>query len=487
MTRSRSKHLFDIDPEIDRTYHRLQRGQSSVHHSSSDRSHSREHCRLDLSNDSYFSDSEFGTSISDTLSTHSDTMAHNNHERTLKELAAPDVTYQPLGIQYLDIDVPFELKSGLIHLLPKFNGSAGEDPHKHLKEFHIVCSTMRPQGVPEDHIKLKAFPFSLDGAAKDWLYYLQPGSVTCWIDMKRMFLQKFFPASRAATIRTEISGIRQISQESLYEYWERFKKLCATCPHHQISDQLLIQYIYEGLAPMERSMLDAASGGALMDKTPSSARALIDNMVENSQQFSIRAMTPMREVHNVHQTNHMPAENRLESRIKELTTFVRQLAVAQQVAPQRPRDCQICSSIEHASDCCPLLQEGNQQASVQGVFSGRQDQYRASNFQQQQMRQQHPYRFQYQSHNPAFNDHPNMRYGASEQQQGTGQASGAYRPPPMRQQQQNFEPSLEDLVKQMAKNNLQFQQNVNASIQDLQTQIGQLATTVNQFKSQGSG
>ncbi|XP_027337195.1 uncharacterized protein LOC113850871 [Abrus precatorius] len=39
----------------------------------------------------------------------------------------------------------------------------------------------------------------------------------------------------------------------------------------------------------------------------------------------------------------------------------------------------------------------------------------------------------------------------------------------------------------MAKSNLQFQQNVNAFIQDLQTQIGQLATTVNQFKSQGSG
>ncbi|RDY01477.1 hypothetical protein CR513_15178, partial [Mucuna pruriens] len=28
-------------------------------------------------------------------------------------------------------------------------------------------------GIPEDYIKMKAFPFSLDGAAKDWLY-LQP-------------------------------------------------------------------------------------------------------------------------------------------------------------------------------------------------------------------------------------------------------------------------------------------------------------------------
>ncbi|RDX92503.1 hypothetical protein CR513_25358, partial [Mucuna pruriens] len=53
----------------------------------------------------------------------------------------------------------YELKSGLIHLLPKFHGLAGEDPHKHLKEFHV--------GIPEDYIKMKAFPFSLDGVAKD--------------------------------------------------------------------------------------------------------------------------------------------------------------------------------------------------------------------------------------------------------------------------------------------------------------------------------
>ena len=140
-----------------------------------------------------------------------------------------------------------ELKSGLIHLLPKFHGLVGEDSHKHLKEFHVVCSTMKPHGVDEDHIKLRAFPFLLDGSTKDWLYYLHPGSITCWQDMKRLFLEKFFPTSRAAAIRKEICGIRQISGETLHEYWERFKKLCSSCPHYQICDQLLIQYFYEGL------------------------------------------------------------------------------------------------------------------------------------------------------------------------------------------------------------------------------------------------
>ncbi|RDX95922.1 hypothetical protein CR513_21492, partial [Mucuna pruriens] len=51
--------------------------------------------------------------------------------------------------------------------------SSGEYLHKHLKEFHVVCSTMRPHGIPEDYIKMKAFSFSLHGFAKDWLY-LQP-------------------------------------------------------------------------------------------------------------------------------------------------------------------------------------------------------------------------------------------------------------------------------------------------------------------------
>ena len=138
--------------------------------------------------------------------------------KTLKEVANPNVNQQPLCIEFPNIDVAFELKSGLIHLLPTFQGLAGEDPYKYLKEFHIFCSTMKPQGVIEEHIKLRAFPFSLANKAKDWLYYLPSGSIRTWIDLKRKFLEKFFPPSRAGTIQKEISGILQNNAETLYEY-----------------------------------------------------------------------------------------------------------------------------------------------------------------------------------------------------------------------------------------------------------------------------
>ena len=149
---------------------------------------------------------------------------------------------------------------------------------------------MRPHDIHKDYVKMKAFPFSLDGVAKDWLYP-QPNPINTWIDMKRRFLEKFFPASRTTSIQKEICGIRQQPGETLYEYWGRFKKLCATYLHHQISELLLIQYFYEGLMLMDRIMIDAASGGTLMDKTPIVARKLISNMATNYQQFGTRVAT----------------------------------------------------------------------------------------------------------------------------------------------------------------------------------------------------
>ena len=202
---------MQYDPKIERTLRKLRRRV---------RKSSEEH---DLALDSLFA--------SDSDLEEEEVMARN---QTLKELAVPDLNQQPLCITFptLDATTTFELKSGLIHLLPTFHGLAGEDPHKHLKELHVVCMSMKPTGVTEDQIKLRVFPFSLKDWAKDWLYYLPSGSIKTWNEMNRLFLEKYFPASRVANIRKEICSVRQHNGESLYEYWERFKKLCASCPHH---------------------------------------------------------------------------------------------------------------------------------------------------------------------------------------------------------------------------------------------------------------
>ena len=106
----------------------------------------------------------------------------------------------------------------MIHLLPTFHGFGREDPNKQLKEFHMVCSSMKSTSISKEQVKLRAFPFSLADSSKEWLYYLPSGTVTTWNEMKKLFLEKYFPASKAANIRKEICGIRQLNGESLYEY-----------------------------------------------------------------------------------------------------------------------------------------------------------------------------------------------------------------------------------------------------------------------------
>ncbi|MBN8095877.1 hypothetical protein [Vibrio vulnificus] len=65
---------------------------------------------------------------------------------------------------------------------------------------------------------LRAFPFSLDDTAQDWLYYKLVGSVNTWTDMVRLFLDKYFHTSNVSYYRKEICGIKQNDQESFCEY-----------------------------------------------------------------------------------------------------------------------------------------------------------------------------------------------------------------------------------------------------------------------------
>ncbi|XP_051127830.1 uncharacterized protein LOC127249177 [Andrographis paniculata] len=163
------------------------------------------------------------------------------------------------------------------------------------------------------------------------------------MDMKRKFLERFFSVSWAANLRKDICGIKQGSGESLYEYWNRFNKLISRCPQHQISEQLIIQYFYEGLTSIDMRIIDAASGGALMNKTPREAWELLNDMAMNSQQFGPRDAVGVKEVIGV--------SSPTQQQLNESTAYVRKLAVGNaQVKP-----CGICASVEHHTDACPTL------------------------------------------------------------------------------------------------------------------------------------
>ena len=117
---------------------------------------------------------------------------------------------------------------------------------------------------------------------------------------------------------------------------------------HALTIKSMSSFSYEGLMPMERSMVDAASGGALDDKTSQQAQVLISNIATNSQQFNTRPKMPVRKV------NEVSSSSSLEQQITNLTLVVQQLAMG---GMQRVMRCGICSKNGHPIDSCPTLYE----------------------------------------------------------------------------------------------------------------------------------
>jgi hypothetical protein len=69
-------------------------------------------------------------------------------------------------------DGSFELKLALITMVLQrpFCGMASEDANAHLQHFLEICNTFTIQGVTQDAVYLRLFPFLLLGKAKQWFY-----------------------------------------------------------------------------------------------------------------------------------------------------------------------------------------------------------------------------------------------------------------------------------------------------------------------------
>ena len=50
-------------------------------------------------------------------------------------------------------------------------------------------------------------------------------SINSWDQMRQAFLARFFPPSKTAKLRDQITRLNQKDGESLYDAWERFKEM----------------------------------------------------------------------------------------------------------------------------------------------------------------------------------------------------------------------------------------------------------------------
>jgi len=161
-------------------------------------------------------------------------------------------------------------------------------------------------------------------------------------------------------------------------------------------------------------MIDAASGGALGDMTPTEARNLIEKKASNSQQFSARNdAIVIRGVHEVATNSSSSTETKkLEGKLDALVNLVTQLAMNKKSVPVA-KLYGLCSFADHHTDLCPSVQQSEAIEQLEAYAANIYN--RPPQPQQQNQPQHNNYDFSSNRYNLGWRNHPNLRWSSPSQ------------------------------------------------------------------------
>ena len=184
----------------------------------------------------------------------------------------------------------------------QFSGVSTDDAAVHLNNFVELCEMQKLKEVDGDIIKLKLFPFSLRGRAKEWLLSLPRNSIDSWTKCKDAFIGKYYPPAKIISLRSSIMNFKQFDNEHVAQAWERMKSLVKNCPTHGLTTWMIIQTFYAGLNFSSRNLLDSASGGTFMSITLGAATKLLDGMMINYSEWHTERAPQRKKVNSVEET-----------------------------------------------------------------------------------------------------------------------------------------------------------------------------------------
>ena len=198
----------------------------------------------------------------------------------------------------------YEIKPALLNLVMKdqFSG-IGEDAASHLNNFVELCDMQKYKEVDGDIVKLRLFPFSLRGRAKEWLLSLPKNSIDSWTKCKDAFIGKYYPPAKIIQLRSNIMNFRQNDTEHVAQAWERMKSMVKNCPTHGLTTWMVVQTFYAGLNFSSRNLLDSAAGGTFMNLTLGAANKLLDDLMTNYSQWHTERAPTGKKVNSVEEVS----------------------------------------------------------------------------------------------------------------------------------------------------------------------------------------
>ncbi|GJW88080.1 reverse transcriptase domain-containing protein [Tanacetum coccineum] len=165
----------------------------------------------------------------------------------------------------------------------------GADPHDHIREFLAICDMFKYGETQSEAVKLLIFPFSLCDKAKTWFNELNEESITSWEQMRKAFINKFFPPSLFNRLLLEIRSFSQLVCESLTDAWLRLKNMLRKCHGHGLTKGAIIQIFYHGLDEPTQGILDETARGIFLSKTLNQAFQYLEDKVLFKLDWSIES------------------------------------------------------------------------------------------------------------------------------------------------------------------------------------------------------
>ncbi|CAO2186887.1 unnamed protein product [Urochloa humidicola] len=207
-------------------------------------------------------------------------------ERKISELWTPNVDDLPI-FKLAEVGSPFQIKTSIIEMVQHSPFTGKEDPNLHLRSFLQLCNTFKMEGVDDDQLRARLFPYSLTDKALQWFYTLEISTVEKWESLVQAFNAEFYSPEKMQTLRCRITSFAQSTTETITEAFERFNDYVLTCPHHKYSQADLVMKFYGGLQASSRAIIDASAGGSIIDLIPTKAYALFKKVSNNDAWASV--------------------------------------------------------------------------------------------------------------------------------------------------------------------------------------------------------
>ena len=93
-------------------------------------------------------------------------------------------------------------------------------------------------------------------------------------------MSRFFPPALTSEIRGEIIVFKQGEDESLYNAWERYKRLLKRCPMHGIDLTTQMDIFYHVMNYASKGIIDESCCGALKRRNAEEATQLIEDLAK---------------------------------------------------------------------------------------------------------------------------------------------------------------------------------------------------------------